>query len=71
MVHVRGVLDREPGGHRSDLFEVALPGRVGDDLFDDREEVEEPKHESDRRGRVSHGGGNAEAEQRDQREVEN
>src|SRR5438309_2025242 len=68
---VDGGLDRKPRGHRPDLLKMSLPERVSDNAGDDREEVEESEHDPDGRRGVPHGGSDAQAEQRDQSEVEN
>ena len=64
-------MDGEPGGHGADLLEVPVPGGVRDKLGEERKEVEKPEDQSDGRGGVADGGGNAEAEEGDENEVEN
>jgi hypothetical protein len=56
-------------GHRAGLLQAPLEGRAGQP-GGDREQVEEPEHGPRGRRGVTHGGGHAEAEQRDQRQVQ-
>ena len=60
----------QAGGHRAELVQVPVPGRAEDAPRDDREQVEQREHDPDRHRRVPDRGGDAQAEQRDQREVE-
>ena len=62
-------LDGEPGGHRGDLLEVSSQ-RVGDGLGEEGRQVEQAEHGSDGYGGVADGGGDAEAEQGDEDEIE-
>src|SRR5690348_8278339 len=70
-VQISGGLNRESGRHGTDLFQMPVPGRIGHDLGEEREQVEEPENDPDRRGGVTYRSGDAEAEQRDKDEVQN
>jgi hypothetical protein len=50
-------LNRKPGRHGTDLFEMPVPCRIAYDLSEEWEQVEEPKHDPDRSGGVANGGG--------------
>ncbi len=69
-LQVRSGLNRKPGRHGTDLFEVPVPCRIADDLSEKWEQVKESEDDSDRGSRLSYGGGGAEAEQRDENEVD-
>jgi hypothetical protein len=50
---------------------MPVPDRIGHDLGKEWEQVEEPENDPDRRGGVTYRGGDAEAEQGDEDEVQN
>jgi hypothetical protein len=69
-VQAGGGLDGQPGGHRPYLLEVPFHVRAAGDGGNDREQVEQAEDDSDGRGGLPQGGGGAEAEQGDQRQVQ-
>src|SRR5215472_13573275 len=70
-LYIDRVLDIQAGGYRTDLLQVPMPLLVTDHASDDRENVQQAEDEPDRHRRFPHDGRDAEAEQRDQGEVEN
>jgi hypothetical protein len=70
-VQISGGLNRESGRHGTDLFQMPMPDRIGHDLGEEWEQVEEPEYDPDRRGGVTYRSGDAEAEQTDEDEVQN
>ena len=67
--HADGGLDVQARRHGGDLLQVAGQHLVGDDHGHDREQQQHAEDGADPGGRVADRGGDAEGEQRDQREV--
>jgi hypothetical protein len=68
-VEIGGGLDGEPGVHRPDLLEQALPCGFADHLGEDGEKVEQAEDDPDAGRGVPHEGSDADAEQGDQGQV--
>ena len=71
VVQAGGGLDGQAGGHGPDLLDVPGQVRAAGHRADDREQVEQAEYHCDGGRRIAERGGGTDAEQGDQREVEN